>query len=434
MAASEEEDEEPGFLDHPTRAAWLAAAGALALRLWLTAHDHPLEQRVYSDMAVYMARAGQFLGRTPDAWDTFSPLGYPMLIALMHKLAPTKPLVLLGVVQSFLGAGTVLLAHDVARRALRAARPAHLVAALVAVHPALLFYSGIVLTECVSAFLVTAIAALTLRAGELRRSGLLLLGVTLGYAILVRTNLLLLLPVLGGFFWLGDRATALRRFGWVALACAPLLLWAVLHNSQIRGKPVGLASNGGLNFFMAHAPYAAIQLEQDGKITHNIAPIPNLVRHKDPYKTQVPFYEEAHFYALGLRTFADDPYRLLSSLDNVVEGLSGGRQSFWPSWPRRERTLAVTGKLFFWGIALPAIGLAVGIFVTRRWRREEERPFVGLAWIAGTSIVSAYLFLGDPRVRVPFDPVFLVLGVDAWRRVIDLARTHRDPPSPRDAA
>ena len=44
------------------------------------------------------------------------------------------------------------------------------------------------------------------------------------------------------------------------------------------------------------------------------------------------------------------------------------------------------------------------------------------AMALGSLVATLYLYLGDPRIHVPFDPFFLVLGVAGatrlWRRLI----------------
>src|SRR5207249_11363189 len=101
------------------------------------------------------------------------------------------------------------------------------------------------------------------------------------------------------------RGTALLLAG-----AAPLLAAAVIHNSRLLGRPAGLATNGGLNFFLAHAPFAAAHY-REGDYTHRIMPIKNLMYYPLPYWSPRPFYDEAHFYREGLALLAQKPSRLL---------------------------------------------------------------------------------------------------------------------------
>jgi hypothetical protein len=63
---------------------------------------------------------------------------------------------------------------------------------------------------------------------------------------------------------------------------------------------------------------------------------------------------------------------------------------------------------------------------------------VWLWLVFGSVAVTLYLYLGDPRIRVPFDPLVLVLATDAWVASVRgmrawtfrmLAPSRRDPAS-----
>jgi hypothetical protein len=52
----------------------------------------------------------------------------------------------------------------------------------------------------------------------------------------------------------------------------------------------------------------------------------------------------------------------------------------------------------------------------RRHRKVEEAPRF-LVFLTAFSVMPVlYLFLGDPRIRVPFDPLFVVLALDGITR------------------
>jgi hypothetical protein len=44
-------------------------------------------------------------------------------------------------------------------------------------------------------------------------------------------------------------------------------------------------------------------------------------------------------------------------------------------------------------------------------------------------LATLYLYLGDPRLRVPFDPLLLALAVDAWGSAVRAALRWRSRAS-----
>ena len=42
--------------------------------------------------------------------------------------------------------------------------------------------------------------------------------------------------------------------------------------------------------------------------------------------------------------------------------------------------------------------------------------------LLASMLATLYLYLGDPRLRVPFDPLLLALALDAWAGALRAAR------------
>jgi 4-amino-4-deoxy-L-arabinose transferase-like glycosyltransferase len=318
-----------------------------------------------------------------------------------------------------MGAATASLSHLVARHITGSNRVALLSGAAVALYFPLGFYTGLALTEAPSAFLLILAVWLSLRAADepTRPRFAALAGLVFGVATVVRPNFLLALPL----FYLYARARlgvgvpartlALR----VAAFALPALLLAAAHNTRVMGKPTGIATNGGLNFFLAHAEASGAQF-QEGTFTHRIIPIPNSIRHREPFVSPVPFYDEKFFYSRGIDELAKRPYELITSLDNVIEGIGLGRQDYWPWWHGHERILVFHSRLTFWLLVLPT---ALSAFVLHRLGRLGSKEESGRLWLfllCASTLAAMYVFLGDPRVRVPFDPLFIILSIDAWFR------------------
>lgn len=413
-----------GFLaseEARTNAVWATFFVGLVLRLWLT-REHPLASFIASDMWVYDMRAGHLVDRPATPWDTFTPVGYPAFLALVYR-AFGKAYELIGAIGVVLGGATAALTSLVARRVTGAPRLSLLSGALVAIHPALILYSGFLLTETPSAFLLVLLVWLVLRAADDATWGrLALAGVVLSIGIAVRPNFLLTLPAIVWFAWVRfarDRARTLDFLRRLVACALPVLILVCAHNTRIRGRLTGLATNGGLNFYLAHARVSGVAF-QEGSYTHRIIPIPNMIRHeaRGPFVSPVPFYDEAFFYRRGLAELLARPGEIVASLDNVVEGVGLGKQGFWPGWKPLDASLALFAKTFAALAIVPA--LVWGAVLARRGALSRVDG-AGRALLFGlvlSALFTLYVFLGDPRVRVPFDPLFLVLAVEAWSRVL----------------
>ncbi|HEX6241528.1 MAG TPA: hypothetical protein VFZ61_11560, partial [Polyangiales bacterium] len=86
--------------------------------------------------------------------------------------------------------------------------------------------------------------------------------------------------------------------------------------------------------------------------------------------------------------------------------------------------------LFF--VIVLAPGLAFLLHLGGQWRLRRARRealLLGLVCVVGT--LPMYFFLGDPRVRVPFDPLWIVLAglgfQQVWRDLGAILRRRASP-------
>lgn len=387
----------------------------LAFGLWL----HPPGEFVYSDMSVYDHRASRLLSGELGPWDSFTPVGYPALLAAMYA-AFGRSFAAIAVLHALLGAATVLFVQRIGRRLVgRAVALAS--AILVAIHPALILYSGLVLSETTFGFTLLASLLLLLRFAE--RPSILraaLAGGVLGIATVVRPNLLALAPLLLPWLWVvaGRRVrTALRHAVAIGAFAILPIAGACAHNSRLVGRVAGPATNGGLNFYLNLAEVRSVRF-REGAVEHKIQPVPNSVHYPTDEWVERPFYDDRYYFARGARLIAEHPLRLGRALRNVFEGTGIGRQRYWPGW--RPIGLFLSGvSIAFFVVALVPAFLHAGFLAVRRRLLLPEEATRLLLVAAGVSVFSTmWLFLGDPRVRVPFDPIFLLLGVDGTRRAL----------------
>lgn len=383
---------------------------ALVLRWDFAITEHPPALYLVGDMDIYLKRGQALFSATPTAWDTFTPIGYPAMLAVLHKIAPGST-ALIGAAQVVLGALVAVFTFFLALRL----RPSLLVASLagvaVALYFPLIFYTGLVLTETFFSFLLLGFVLCALRALEqARRRWALLAGGLLAGAILVRPSLLALLPFLAAL-------AVPRAIVRVVLAAALVgMVPVIARNSALLGRPALVASNGGVNFFLAFSECASVRSRARGEIalvsTHY-----NRTHFSQACEEDAPFFEEGAYYRAGLAEIRAHPLRLLRALDGIVEGLGLTRKRPWPHQPFWPGSLLHEGPLwgfslsYFWAWFLPALGHLGGT----RSSRPSERDARFLGWaILASVLVVLYAYNGNPRVRVSSDPVAIALGVCAW--------------------
>ena len=262
------------------RGAALVFAVALAARLavvaWAADRIPPVaDGTFYHTIATRIADGLGYTWQWPDGVVTYAghyPVGYPALAGAAYALfGPHPPAAML--MNAILGALSAVAAYMLAGRS--GGRRAGIVAgALVAFHPGLLAYTPAMMTEGVTASLVTCAAWAALgrarsreAAPSARSSGLLragFAGLVVGIATLVRPQSLVLAPIFG---WLASSAidaAQARRKALSPIACAALATAAALAvcapwtaRNCVQMKRCALVSyNGGWNLLIG-ADYAA---------------------------------------------------------------------------------------------------------------------------------------------------------------------------------
>ncbi len=236
------------------------AAAALAARLavvaWAGTRFPPAHDGVrYDALAARLAAGLGYTWGWPDGTVTtvaHYPVGYPAVLALAYRLLGHSAVVA-GVLNALVGAIAALAAHGLSlsvsnRRVALAAGLA------VALHPGLVLYTPGIMTEGLTAALVTAAAWIAVGArGPASESAPLRpaawLGAVLGLAGLVRPQTLLLAPLFG-LVAVGRRGAAASVVV-AALVCSP---W-VARNCAAVGRCT-LSTNSGWNLLIGAQPGA----------------------------------------------------------------------------------------------------------------------------------------------------------------------------------
>lgn len=174
---------------------------------------------------------------------THYPVGYSALLALAYKIFGSGILTA-PVVNAFIGTLIVVVVHRLARYALSQNR-ARVAGALCALHPGLIAYSAVVMTEPAAAlFILSAIwAAIALRTQHL---GYVAAGILLGLGSLIRPASLLVLPAL---LFVGPRPlwkSTMRAAAATVIALLTISPWTY-RNCKVMDGCALVSTNGGWN-------------------------------------------------------------------------------------------------------------------------------------------------------------------------------------------
>lgn len=175
------------------------------------------------------------------------PVGYSAFLGGLYRVFGSD-LWVAPVANAVVGALTVALVHRLARRWLSSGR-ARLAAVLTALHPGLILYTAVVMTEGLSALSLVLIAWLAVAVPKPVWAGLAS-GVALGLGALVRPPTLLAGPLL--LFLFRDRLRASRRRVLTVTAVAALasvgaiVPWTIRNCTVMDGCAL-ISTNGGWN-------------------------------------------------------------------------------------------------------------------------------------------------------------------------------------------
>jgi len=251
--------------------ALVALAARLAVVAWAASRIVPIDDAAFYVRIAERIAAG--LGYTwlwPDGSVTpsaFYPVGYPALVGAVFAVAGPRPGAVM-VLNAALGALGAFAAHRLALRATPSRRLALAAGLLVALHPALVAYTPVLMTDGVVAALVTCAAAVAAWARD--REGLrpgaagAAVGLVLGVATLVRPQSIVLAPLFGLLAASARVPSPPRRLAALAvsatlaalLVCAP---WTA--RNCLRMKRCALVSyNGGWNLLVSVTSGSSFQV------------------------------------------------------------------------------------------------------------------------------------------------------------------------------
>lgn len=371
----------------------------------------PPARAVYSDMQGYVERA-QRLGQ-PDVvlnrFDTFFPPGTHVLMAPPFRFLQDRAAAL-WVDQWlwwWLAVGTVVLAGVLALRLFRHPMPAALTMVAVIAYWPLSSYAGYFTSEIPVMFfmLATLLCGLKGLHGTVQRKRIgwwAATGLLAGITLTIRPQFIisvafLCIPLLRKRF---------PFFTWkdvlpLALAGALPCVGAVALNSHAAGMRVGIASNGGFNFYQGHCDVHTVETRSTmGWYTwasparvqyfQLIGREPTKVVHQGHMA-----WENDHFIDLGLQCIREEGLAHLKRIAINVASLFLVMP--WPQVNERWRWVTA-GMNWLYAVVLFTVIVPGGIMLARR-RKAERFLLLQLA----AMLPVGFIIYGDSRFRIPYD-------------------------------
>jgi hypothetical protein len=429
-------------------------AVALAPRLYVAFAwtREPVWDGHYYDIGARSIAAGRgYVGTEGGAWCHY-PVGYSGWLGLAYRLFGTG--VWVGpCLNAFTGALSAVFVRELALRAVesRSDHRANVAGFLVALHPGLIAYTPLLMTELTSAFVLVA-APLVLAWRPASRWNRIAAGVIFGLGTLVRPQTILCAPA--ALLLLEPAARTRARLAAASLVTAVALVvvapWTARNCSVMDGCAF-VSTNGGWNLAIGSFPRATGRFETlrgsdgctvvTGQVQQDRCWSQRAVEWigSDPVRwlslipKKLGFTFDHESFAVGYLGEADptawpearkeSARQLLSTVHRLL--MLAASLAF-VSRPSRRRPAAMLGSVGvglvgwfaattdehpFWLLAI--VVLALGALRFREFGRVRGLAYA--AWAVGTLVFVHAVFFGEDRYHVVVTPLFCLLAAFSWR-------------------
>lgn len=342
----------------------------------------------------------------------YYPPGYPYFVGLItlavkSGAVPGSVATVVGVVQAFLGAVSVGFLGLIARK-VWSPLAGVLAAAIMAIYPNLVMHTAAILSETLCIFLLLGALLLVVTApDEPSRKRLLQIGVVLGAAILVRSVVLPIVPVLLVAWWIRRRGfvVALRQVAIVGVAIVAMIAPWTIRNAVRMHAFIPISTNNGDNLCIGYEPGATgvYGAGEVCRVAHvQMAGSRDEVLH-DRETTRVAL----RYATRGMGRLPGLVWRRAVGLFDRDDDAVRAVQSYAdPGFIPQERVdrlrLIANGS---WAVV--GIGGAVGLLLLAM-RGKRDGLLIALSGIS--TVVAPLATFADPRFKVTFVP-FLCLGL-----------------------
>lgn len=323
------------------------------------------------------------------------------------------------VVQAIVGAVTVVLVVRVAWLAF-GGPIARVAGAIAAVYPGLIVYTGMVLTETLFAFVLTACVWIAAEALRRRSSAWWAAeGVVLGAAILLRAEALIMAPLLVAGMALGDGGSRRRRR--LALLCLAASLtvgvWTARNYYHFR-EFVLVATHGGTTLWITTMGWTDWKYDD-----------PRYQALIDPDVSEIE--QSRILQRAAVRNILDDPASYLrASVVRVFELWVGSHTTYLAGFTEGLRTyaargepgrVAVKGALLAFNTIVIVLAIPGLVRAVRTAGERRALVLLCLAPILAMTVVHFFLYSGA-RYHVPVLPFVAMFGAAGILRVWEMLR------------
>jgi hypothetical protein len=324
---------------------------------------------------------------------THYPVGYSALLSLFYRVFGDQLLVA-PLLNAVLGAATAFLVHRIALEHLGTTR-ARLAGGIAALHPGLIAYCPLVMTEIPSAFLLVLLVW-TLLHFRGRWQAAILGGVILGVLTLMRPASLLLVPLIALSEPRPLSRAALRAAATLGIALLFVLPWTIRNCRQMDGCAL-VSTNGGWNLAIGAITDTGRFQTLHGK---DGCPVVTGQVQQDDCWAQVGWRKikaaPGHWLALAPKKLAQTFNHESFAIEYVHEADPG-------AWPE-DRREAARGLLTAAHLALlAAAALSIVALPLGRLKREEQYWQIGLL-----VLLSGLIFYGIADEQHPFHWLIVV--------------------------
>ena len=362
----------------------------------------------YLNRAMTLVEQGSYSER--GILTAYWPVGYPAFLALLFKV--TGPSILAAQLANLaLAAASFWLLYFAVRNFLGDELTARGAVLLLAIYPNNAAYVPALLTETLFTFLLLAACCCLLA----RRHWLhaVIAGVAFGLATLVKTQTILLVPLLAFLAFLDDwtirnaARAVIRAVAVVAIAVVVVMPWAV-RNYHVFGAPL-LSTNGGTSLLASNNPSVAGDYSRD-------------------YSDNDPLYAQARFSvedqanadkrarALAIGWIKDHPGQFAGLMPKKVFRLwapDGEAEWFFQDTPFYEqhrvwfRFVRIANQAFY--------AMTLLLFPFALWKLAATRAappaYLGVAVVLVITLISM-VFSGQSRYHFPAMP--FIFAYAAW--------------------
>ncbi|MBU1864227.1 MAG: glycosyltransferase family 39 protein [Candidatus Omnitrophica bacterium] len=351
-----------------------------------------------SDAATYDTLAIKLLEGPPffdAAYDSRRAPLYPLFLALWYYGAGHHYLII-KLAQALLSSLLVFIMYSLAQLFFNK-RTALFSAAIVAVYPIFLYYSGVLLSETLFLFLLT-FSVLLIGKGALKNASLpfWIGALLLGLATLTRPVSALLVVVISIWLFQLDITVSqkVRRTGMLCILFAAIITPWMMRNYRVHKSFVFITTEAGYQIFASNNPLAnGAGVWQPGVYERFTKEYGTIVKqHPQEVDRQKYLFKE------GLRFIKNNPKRYLWLMGDKF-------MWFWNAFPHTMfRDKIVSGLSY--GILLPFFIL--GFFQTL-FKRDRKLLLFHFIVLYFTFIHCTFSY-GSLRFRLPIEPYIIILA------------------------